>query len=242
MTKNITACKIAEGSFGSTFLSNIGFALEIEAEEYIGYQKSHWDGARVQTKKNLSSTATNFKITGAAIKAASAGHKAYREVEAATSQSKIGGSDGKTDTEKQTEQAMLAAKKFEESLPSILELAWGINTRDIRNTLREACKKLFADSAATMEQRLVRAKAVKVIGAEFLAIGKLVGSTKGNEHMDLETIKSRAEVAVMTTMAKAQGQEVNENDTEDLIRQHKEMSAQRDVKTSTAQFPLKEPQ
>lgn len=241
-TVQIEACKIAEGSFGSTFLKNIGFALEIEAEEYIGFQKSHWDGARVQTKKNLSSTATNFKITGAAIKAASAGHKAYREVEAATQHSKGGEIDGKSETEKQAEQAMLAAKKFEESLPSILELAWGINTRDIRNTLNEACKKLFADADASLEQRLMRAKAVKVIGTEFLTIGKMVGSTKGKEHMDLETIKSRAEVAVMTTMAKAQGQEVNENDTEDLIRQHKEMSAQRDAQTANAQFPVKEEQ
>ena len=37
-------------------------------------------------------------------------------------------------------------------------------------------------------------------------------------------LKARAEVAVMTTMAKAQGQEVNEGDAEEMIRRNKEMS------------------
>jgi hypothetical protein len=39
-------------------------------------------------------------------------------------------------------------------------------------------------------------------------------------------VKARAEVAVMTTMAKAQGQEVDTKDTEDLIRQAKNMRAE----------------
>jgi hypothetical protein len=43
--------------------------------------------------------------------------------------------------------------------------------------------------------------------------------------VDKEDIKARAHIAVMTTMAKAQGQEVNENDMEELIKQAKAMSA-----------------
>ena len=42
---------------------------------------------------------------------------------------------------------------------------------------------------------------------------------------DAADIKARAEVAVMTTMAKAQGQEVSEDDTEELIKQAKNMRA-----------------
>mmetsp|Transcript_5636 Transcript_5636/g.3298 ORF Transcript_5636/g.3298 Transcript_5636/m.3298 type:complete len:144 (-) Transcript_5636:134-565(-) len=132
---------------------------------------------------------------------------------------------------------MLAAKKLEEQLPTILELAWAINTRDIRTTLKNACKKVFADASATMEQRLKRAQAIQVIGAEFMSIGKLVGATKKEEDVSMESIKARAEVAVMTTMAKAQGQEVSEDDTEELIRQHAQMAAARDAAAANGGNP-----
>jgi len=226
----IEACKIADGSFGTTFLNIIGFQLEVEAEEYIGFQKGLWDGYKAQAKKNASATSTNFKITGAAIKAVSAGRKVYSEVEktreAGANAPLDANGNQKTKEELDTEHAMLAAQKFEENLPTILELAWAINTRDIKNTLKNACKKLFADANATMEERFQRAQAIRIIGKEFLEIGKLVGASK-DEVNSSEAIKARAEVAVMTTMAKAQGQEVNDGDAEELIKQHREMAAKR---------------
>lgn len=209
-----------------------------------GSRKCHFDGYKAQAKKSASNTSTNFKITGSIIKAANAGRKVYKEVEEAqqvqagtdgkniaASGAAGSGSAAKTKEEMETEQAMLAAKKLEEQLPTILELAWAINTRDIRTTLKHACQKVFADASATLDQRLQRAQAVKVIGSEFMAIGKLVGATKKDEDiaMSMEDIKARAEVAVMTTMAKAQGQEVSEDDTEELIRQHAKMAADRDA-------------
>ena len=237
----IEACKIADGSFGTTFLNIIGFQLEVEADEYIGFQKGLWDGYRAQAKKSASTTSTNFKITGAAIKAVSAGRKVYKEVDEAAQQSARDGADSvdatgkkRSKEEMDTEQAMLAAMKLEEQLPTILELAWAINTRDIKNTLRSACKKLFADANATMEQRFKRAQAIKILGKEFSAIGKLVGASK-DEVSNKESIKARAEVAVMTTMAKAQGQEVNEEDTENLIKQNMEMAAQRKIDSTLSE-------
>jgi DnaJ-class molecular chaperone with C-terminal Zn finger domain len=232
----IEACKIADGSFGTTFLNIIGFQLEVEAEEYIGFQKGLWDGYKAQAKKNASATSANVKITGAAIRAFSAGRKVYSEVEKSREASALSSAthaDGrqKTQEEIEVEQAMLAAKKFEENLPTILELVWAINTRDVKNTLRQACKKLFADAGATMEERLKRAQAIRIIGKEFLEIGKLVGKSK-EEVNSADAIKARAEVAVMTTMAKAQGQEVNEEDAEELIKQHKAMAAKRDSQAS----------
>merc|ERR1712045_144581 len=96
-----------------------------------------------------------------------------------------------------------------DSLPAILELAWAINNRDVSRTLKNACKKLFADAGVDMDQRLKRAKAIKVLGEEFLAVGKLIGKNKKDDtQVTKEDIKARAEVAVMTTMAKAQGREV----------------------------------
>ena len=38
-----------------------------------------------------------------------------------------------------------------------------------------------------------------------------------------EEIKLRAEIAAMTTLAKAQGQEINEEDAEYMIRQQRKM-------------------
>lgn len=229
------ACQIADGSFGTTFLNIIGFQLEVEAEEYIGFQNNLWDGYKAQAKKGASTTASNFKITTTAIKAATAGRKVYKEVESAQQQRSqeqleptVDNTPKKTKEELEAEQAALAQQKLEESLPTILELAWAINDRDIKKTLKNATTKIFADAGATMEQRLMRAQAIKIIGHEFLTIGKLVGASK-NEHDDnnTENIKARAEVAVMTTMAKAQGQEVSNEDTEELIRQHKELAAKR---------------
>ncbi len=235
----IEGCRIADGSFGTTFLNIIGFQLEVEAEEYIGFQKGLFDGYKAQAKKSASSTSTNFKITGAAIKAVSAGRKVYREVEEKQQKNLEGGdkldANGKKMTKEEidAEQATLAAKKLEENLPTILELAWAINTRDIKNTIKNACKKLFADADASMDERLRRAEGIRIVGKEFLEIGRLVGTSK-DELNTSESIKARAEVAVMTTMAKAQGQEVNEKDTEDLIRQHKEMAKQRDAAAAAA--------
>merc|ERR1712045_354481 len=126
-------------------------------------------------------------------------------------------------------------QKLEESLPAFLELAWAINGRDVGRTLKNACRKLFADAGVDMDQRLKRANLIKILGEEFLAVGKLIGKAKKEEGPGTkEDIKARAEVAVMTTMAKAQGQEVNEEDTEELIRQHKEMAAKRNEATATA--------
>eukprot|EP00956_Cyclotella_meneghiniana_P040437 scaffold195335_cov21-Cyclotella_meneghiniana.AAC.1 len=115
---------------------------------------------------------------------------------------------------------------MEETIPALLELAWAINIRDISKTLRCACKKLFTDADVPMPTRIVRAEAVRIVGTEFYNLGKARGGEQYDVKKDMEDVKARAEVAVMTTMAKAQGQEVNTDDTEDLIKQAKNMRAE----------------
>ena len=75
-----------------------------------------------------------------------------------------------------------------------------------------------------MEVRQKRAKAVRILGREFNAIGRAVAGT--SKKQDTANIWARSEVAVMTTMAKAQGQDLSEQDTEELIRQAKSMKQQ----------------
>ena len=215
------AFKIADGSFGATFLTMIGFQLEVEADEFIGFRNSVLDGYKAQVKKSANATSNNLKITGAAIKAAKAGRTVYKDLGTAQARAL---EEGKTEAEQEQAQAMFAAQKLEDSLPAILDLAWAINGRDVSRTLKNACNKLFSDAGVDMDQRLKRAKLVKILGEEFLAVGKLVGKAKKEDSK--EDIKARAEVAVMTTMAKAQGQEVTSEDTEEMIKQQKQMAAE----------------
>jgi len=223
------AKKIAEGSFGSIFLAAIGFQLEIEADEFIGMASSFMgiEGHTARARKQANFAAANFKIMGAGIRAASAGRKVCKEVEAvqqraaeeslaeSTVETGGGATMPKTKEQIESEQAMLAAQQLEDSLPTILELAWAVNNRDISRTIKRACKKLFSDAGVDSDKRLERANAIRIVGHAFRINAKEGQDVDGQ---DKDDIKARAEVAVMTTMAKAQGQEVSEEDTEELIK------------------------
>jgi len=106
-----------------------------------------------------------------------------------------------TTEEEDVAQAMLAAQKLEETLPALLELAWAVNVRDISRTLKKVCKKLFNDAAVSIEMRHKRAEALRILGQEFYAVGRVLGGNAPDNNTSSD-IKARAEVAVMTTMAK----------------------------------------
>lgn len=253
------AKNIVKGAFGNTFATTIGFAMLVEADEFLGFQTSFLglEGHAARAKKKANAVQNNFKLVGAGISAARAGRKVYKEVESAQvkamqekGEKEMAGNkdkDGETgagtigdgasaadankdkdagtsnaNDEAEAAQAALAAAKLEESLPAILDLAWAINVRDISRTLKKVCKKLFTDAGVDMEERYKRAEAVRILGREFYSVGKAAGGGSP-QTTDITDVKARAEVAVMTTMAKAQGQEVSEEDTEDMIRQAKTM-------------------
>lgn len=231
------AATIAATSFGATFLVTIGFALQVEGEEFLGFQNTALGvgGHAARWKKTRKTTQNNFKLMGAGINAATTGRKAMKEVETAQRAMdekraqdnvniQLGGDANEGESAMDEEQAKLAAQKLEETIPALLELAWAINIRDISRTLKHACKKLFTDAEVPMATRIQRAEAIRIIGEEFFNIGKANGGEKYSVK-DAADIKARAEVAVMTTMAKAQGQEVSEDDTEEMIKQAKNMRA-----------------
>ena len=230
------ASKIVSTSFGATFLVAIGFTLEVEAEEYIGVQTSALGVGAINARfrRARKSNANNWRIMGAGINAATTGRKAMKEVEAVQKQMEekkamtVGGEeeDGE-DKAMDEEKAKMAAQKLEETIPALLELAWAINDRDISRTLKGACKKLFSDAEVPIETRIRRAEAIHLLGKDFYTIGKECGGEK-YDVKDTKDIKARAEVAVMTTMAKAQGQEVTDDDTEDMIRRARDMQQGRD--------------
>ena len=235
------AANITKGAFGDVYCSAIGFALELEADEFIGFQKSFLgvEGHTARMKKKAHQIGSDAKLVGAGVSAARAGRQAYQDVEtiqkSAMAAAKQGqdagaaqagaagaGADGEMKLDSETTKE--AAEKLEASLPAFLELAWAINGRDITNTLKHVCQKLFSDASVPLEVRLKRAEGVKLLGHEFLAIGNAIASTK-SKGIDAKEIKTRAEVAAMATLAKAQGQEVSEKDAEELIKQAQAMAA-----------------
>ena len=237
------AATITKGVFGHVYCSAIGFALEVEADEFIGYQKSFLglEGQAVRLKKRAHAINSDMKLVGAGITAAKAGRQAYQEVENFQKEAKsdlaakfsgaqaAGNKTSSGQTEEgeikvDAEKTKAAAEKIEASLPAFLELAWAINVRDITRTLKHVCQKLFSDASVPLEVRLKRAEGVKILGREFLAIGTATALTKSND-IDAKEIKTRAEVAAMATLARAQGQEVSEKDAEELIKQARAMAA-----------------
>ena len=107
-------------------------------------------------------------------------------------------------------------------------MAWAINVRDITKTLKHVCRKLFHDAGVADDIRWKRAEAIRILGREFYAIGKATETTKtlNDSTGDKEEIKLRAEIAAMTTHAKARGQEISEKDAEFMIRQQRRMKQQ----------------
>ena len=237
------AANITKGAFGDVYCSAIGFALELEADEFIGFQKSFLglEGHTARIKKRAHQIGSDAKLVGAGVTAARAGRQAYQDVEtiqksamAASRQAtaaQVGG-DG-DETKMDSEKTKEAAEKIEASLPAFLELAWAINGRDITKTLKEVCQKLFSDASVPLEVRLKRAEGVKLLGHEFLAIGNAIAMTK-TKGIDAKEIKTRAEVAAMATLAKAQGQEVTEKDAEELIKQARTMAAMQEQQASNS--------
>ncbi|EJK65219.1 hypothetical protein THAOC_13951 [Thalassiosira oceanica] len=241
------AAKIADSSFGATFLVAIGFALEVEAEEFLGFQNTALGvgGHAARWKKTRRGRAEQPQANGGGDQRGHDGEegdeggrggaegdggeegegrrrRCGRRGEGDKPKTTDEGADGGAAADEET--ARLAQQKIEETIPALLELAWAINIRDISRTLKNSCKKLFVDADVAMSDRLLRAEAVLVIGSEFHAIGKARGGGDGGG--DADDIRARAEVAVMTTMAKAQGQEVSEEDTEEMIRQAKVMKVE----------------
>jgi hypothetical protein len=55
--------------------------------------------------------------------------------------------------------------------------------------------------------------------------------------VDAKDIRMRAEVAAMTTLAKAQGQEVNDKDAEEMIRQARQMEEMHHQQAAASKSP-----
>jgi curved DNA-binding protein CbpA len=221
------AANITKSAFGDVFCTAIGYALQVEAEDFIGSYSSFLgvEGQSAKFRKRGYAWSNQWRIVGAGVNAARAGQQAYKEVGKLQKEAKQRAALSEEDKVGIDQESMKAATaRIEESLPAIMRLAWAFNVQDITRTLRNVCRKLFHDGADTLslEDRLKRAEGVRILGREFYEIGK-VAEQLSIKSVDPREIRTRAEVAAMMTMAKAQGQEVNDKDAEEMIRQAKNM-------------------
>jgi hypothetical protein len=212
--------------FGDVFCTAIGFVLEVEADDFLGTHKSFMgvDGQAAKMKKRANAFNNQMKILGAGISAARAGSQAYKEVDKLQKEAQARTLDSESPDEN-AERVKEATERIEASLPVFLELAWAVNTQDITRTLKAVCRRLFIDAAeiVPLELRLKRAEGLKILGREFSSMGKLAMKTSF-KNVNAQEIRTRAEVAAMTTLAKAQGQEMSDQDAEQMIRQSKAMA------------------
>jgi len=214
---NEEAVEIAKGAQGDMYLHAIGFAFEVNAEAFLGFESSvlglggHW----ARTKQNTKAFGGNMQLIGAGIRAATAGARAMNQAETLQKGVDETGALDEQDAAAQMQQ------QIDGSLPVFLELAWAINKRDINSTLAEVCKKLFNDATVPKEIRLRRAEGLRLLGREFRKVG-VAAARKNRGAMDAEDIKAKMSVAAMATMAKAQGQEMTEEDQQELMKQAKE--------------------
>jgi len=251
------AAEICQTPFGHVFCKTIGKALQLESTEFVGFESSllgNWDAHSASWEKRTVSIQNNLRVVGAGISAVRAGTKAMKTVEEFQQQQKKEETQNTTRSTQtgldQTAQAKETMEQLEDTLPAILELAWAINVRDITRTLKEVCFKLFHDTSVEPKVRQKRAIAIEIMGREFLIIGNISESTKGmtnpeqEEGILKEEIKLRAEIAAMTTLAKAQGQEISEKDAEYMIKQQRMMKQQQQAQQQQQQSQRKpgEPQ
>jgi len=238
------ATNIINGAYGAVYASTIGLALMFECEDYIGSRRNFGvEGMSAKMKKRANAMGTDYKLATSALKSYQRAQKINEtmtkaaleaEVEAeakGTEESKARNNETDKEAGNMNMKTMPGAKDIEESIPVFLDLAWAVNVKDISKSIKNACNKLFNDATVDVPTRLKRAHAVNILAKEFFDVGKKAGK---NQEASVEDIRARAEVAVMTTMAKAQGQEIREGDAEEMVKQAKEMHAQQAAAAAAA--------
>jgi hypothetical protein len=87
----------------------------------------------------------------------------------------------------------------------LLKRLWNYNVLDIQSTIDGSCWKLFRDSAASRHERILRARAVGILGEEFLKVAKDDGWSANftkEEHLLLTESLVRVEVALVMAQDK----------------------------------------
>ena len=174
------------GFFGVKFLTLIGSNLKLQADMFLGFRRSVWrwpSGLFYLTSKKMREIVHTMQSTSKTLQVV------YNILQGAAAASNETAADKKK---------RLSAERIEKMLPQILEMAWAHNERDIAATLDGACRKLFGDADESLENRIRRAQAVRILAEEFLFWSSDVNGDRGStcdEEMNASNVKARLEVA-----------------------------------------------
>ncbi|KAL7548268.1 hypothetical protein ACHAWF_011560, partial [Thalassiosira exigua] len=229
-----------DGDYGPMFLLAIGPALVAEADAFLGYRSSvlgSWRGPLNNAKRNFLALRRKLSVAKAVARTAKESLTAlYESTTGAVREDLEDGSSGRrrrrpdadgAGTKKPELDKELLKEHLSDAIPTVLEMAWAINYVDISRALRGACLKLFRDAdVPSWEERLRRAEAVRVLGAEFWRAGleateggnaTLAGARKGGGGRgggggagDADDIKARANAALAESLRR--GMEKGEAD------------------------------
>jgi len=222
------------------FCNFIGFAIQTAAQDYLGGLGK----IKARTRMNAHAVANNLQIVKTGINAASAVVGAANQQQQKEQEAK--NYDGEEECEEEKDEvADLSDEKenydsttpndqmlesIDESLPKFMKLAWAFIKRDIQLTILAAVKqKLLREGPLLMRQE--RAQALSILGKEFQNVAQIFKKEQtpeeasSNEH-SVDEIKACLSAAAMTTTAKAQGQEITQQDQEDMIDLAKQQQLQ----------------
>lgn len=181
------AVTIAKEESGARFLTSIGSTLVAEANYFLAYRKSviKWRGPVSNLKRKF----LKLRRKAAMYKSVLNTAKESFGIISSECPDNIG------------QESEISMTCFSKTIPLILEMAWTFNQLDITTTLSGACKKLFYDAdVSSKDERLRRAEAVHILGAQFYLVGLQKG---GNGTASVDEIKDRASAAFAESVKRA---------------------------------------
>lgn len=224
-----TAGFTEKGDFVAALLAHDGAALAAATDAHEAWKLGGMEGSSPaapfvaeQRRKAKAAKAAADKAAGKAAaaekaakeKAASAAaeEKAKAEDDTDESAAEEGEAKGLFGSGLNDESAADMNKAMESSLPVFMQTMVAASLLDVEVTLRDVCKKVLGDHGVPLEQRVLRGHALKLLGRAFL---KAKGASKAARgELDAKHV---LEGTMSKTMAKAQGQEVHDDDDQELF-------------------------
>lgn len=151
---------LADASFGIVLLKKIGWMYEKEAEKFL---KDPIAGAGTWLDLGLRSRTVSMQQRSSTISTKFATLKAGINVLSTVSSSESKVAKAKNEQEA----AELRAKQQRDVLPHVLDALWNASALDIDNTVKHVCSKVLRDTSVTMPQRVLRGKALFLLGRMF---------------------------------------------------------------------------
>lgn len=187
---------LSQASFGFEMVNLIGMIYSLSANQFIGSLDSgvglpsigKWAASLVARRKLIKETARRQKKTlYTGLSMLQAAMKLQKELDQTTQE----------DKKKKLEQAF---KK--EMAEAVLLTLWTTSAVDITNSIHTACQMVFFDKTVDARSRLIRAKAVKVLGEVFLKIEFVPNVDDIETPLDAQEIYERAAFAALLETVK----------------------------------------